>query len=367
MRRLSEIICAVFTICVMAVAVSCEKRPLLEMSNTHYVRVYVNESIQNVTTGFYNEGYTRPEYKSPDVLRVFLADPQTGRVKAERFLRNNDRDENGLYYDGYIIADPGEYTLLAYNFDTETTVIVNQDNHNEILASTNEIAAHLKTKIPSRSKAPSKDDAKGEPMESIVYDPDHLFAANCGYVRVPYVEYVDTLRTQDGDYFRAETVVKSYFLQVRVKGLQYATSSVGLLNGLSGSVYLRTGDINLEHPATVYFEMLPGESAAAGVSRAGADDGEAIIYTTFGTFGKLPDMENELEITFDFLTVYGQPHSETINITDVFSKQEAIENQWLLLDHVISIPEPPPGTGSEGGGFKPSVDGWSDVNTDINL
>ena len=70
------------------------------MSNTHYVRVYVNESIQNVTTGFYNEGYTRPEYKSPDVLRVFLADPQTGRVKAERFLRNNDRDENGLYYDG---------------------------------------------------------------------------------------------------------------------------------------------------------------------------------------------------------------------------------------------------------------------------
>ena len=65
MRRLSDIICAVFSICVIAMAVSCEKRPLMEISNTHYVRVYVDETILNVTTGFYNDAYNRPNYGSP--------------------------------------------------------------------------------------------------------------------------------------------------------------------------------------------------------------------------------------------------------------------------------------------------------------
>ncbi len=360
MKRLTGIFCAAFAICALLLTVSCERRPLLDMSNTHYVRVYVDESIPNVTMGFYDEEHARPEYKSPDVLRVVLADPKSGAVKAERFLRNKASDEKGLYYDGYIIADPGEYDLIAYNFDTETTVISHHNNHHEMLASTNEIASHLKTKIPSRA-VKSPDD---EP-EQIVYDPDHLFAASCGSVRVPYVEYIDTLRTREGEYFHARSIVKSYFMQVRVKGLRYATSTVGLLTGLSGSAYLGTGEMNVSHPVTVYFEMLPGESPAAGVKRAGSNDDEAIIYTTFGTFGKLPDTENELEITFDFLTVYGKPHSETIDITEAFSKPEATENQWLLLDHVINIPEPPPGTGAEGGGFTPSVDDWSDIESDI--
>ena len=86
MRRLSNILSAVITLCVILLAASCEKRPLLEVSNTHYIKVYVNEELLNVTTGFYNENYARPEYKSPTVLRVILTDPETGNVKAERYL-----------------------------------------------------------------------------------------------------------------------------------------------------------------------------------------------------------------------------------------------------------------------------------------
>ena len=221
--------------------VSCEKRPLMELSNTHYVRVYVDETIKNVTCGFYNDMYARPEYDSPDVLRLVLADPQTGEVKAERFLRNRGNDGKGLYYDGYIVADPGRYTLMAYNFDTESTIIKSYNNHRDAKAYTTEIASHLRTKIASRSKKLDQSGTSSEQAslpERIVYDPDHLFAANCGEVIIPYVEKVDTLFNEVGEHFKAYSIVKSYYLQVKVKGMQYATSSVGRMTGVAGSAWM---------------------------------------------------------------------------------------------------------------------------------
>ena len=337
------------------VVASCERRPLTDLSTTHYVRVYVDEELLNVTTGFYDEQNQRPFYKSPDILRIILADPQTGDAIAERFLRNKGVDENGSYYDGYIVAYPGQYCLLAYNFDTEMTMVQDMNNHFKAKAYTNEIAPHLKTRIPSRATDNS---------ESIVYDPDHLFSASCGEVIVPYVDYVDTLKTVDGGWFRAESIVKSYYLQVRVKGLEFASSSVGLMTGMAGSAWLNGAGMDHANPVTVYFEMLPGATPAAGVKRNQAD-GVSTIYTTFSTFGKLPHEDNELEITFDFLTIYGEPYSETIDITHVFATKEAVENQWLLLDHTIVIPEPP--DLSDDGGFKPDLEDWKDEETDVIL
>lgn len=80
MRRILNIL----LLATVLLAASCERRPLMELSNTHYVRVYVDETIKNVTTGFYNEDYVKPLYKSPDIMRIMLADPQTGQIRAER-------------------------------------------------------------------------------------------------------------------------------------------------------------------------------------------------------------------------------------------------------------------------------------------
>lgn len=361
MRRVLHILAVLVA---LALSVSCERRPLMELSNTHYVRVYVDEDIKNVTTGFYNDAHNRPDYKSPDVLRVSLSDPETGTVKAERFLRDKGEDEKGTYYEGYVIAEPGEYRLFAYNFDTESVVISDASNHSQAKAYTNEIASHLMTRIPSRASKSDQQSAETKAPESIVYDPDHLFLANCGDLLVPYVEDVDTLKTRDGEHFSAKTVVTSYYLQVKVKGMQYVSSSVALLTGMSGSVWLSDGSMDKEHEVTVYFEMAAGgENSASGISSKASSD-EVLIYTTFNTFGKLPDAANNLEITFDFLTVYGKPYSATFDITDEFYTPEAIEHHWLLLDQTIEIPEPPEG-GDSGGGFTPSVDDWSDVETDI--
>lgn len=359
---------------ILLFASSCEKRPLVDPSNTHYVRVYIDEEISNVTKGFYNPDHARPVYNPPTVMRVILADPETGDAKAERFLRNMGEDETGRYYDGYIVADPGRYILMAYNFDTESTIISESNNLMNAKAYTNEIAPHLKTRIASRSKAAQEmsdseqqSDSKAVP-ERIVYDPDHLFASNCGEIHIPYIEHVDTLRTEDGGWFHAKSIVKSYYLQIRVKGMQFVTSSVGLMTGLAGSSWVNGTGMDESDPVTVYFDMQPGENAAAGVAAASGEDDGATVYTTFSTFGKIPDAENELFVTFDFMTIYGETHSETINITPVFTTEEAVRNQWLLLDHVytIEIPPPPPVTGS-GGGFSPGLEDWGDINADINI
>ncbi len=347
---------------------SCQRRDLVDVGNTHYVRVYLDEHLMNVTEGFYRESDAHPAYKRPQILRVALADKETGTVRAERYLRNQGDDDNGHYYDGYIIADPGWYDLLVYNFDTEVTLIQNQNNFMTSKAYTNEIASHLRAQLYSRTKVPSD--------EKIVYDPDHLFVAAIEDVRVPYVNYIDTLRTPEGGYFVAESIVKSYYVQVRIAGMKYVSSAVSLLDGLAGSSNLATGKIDEEDPVTVYFEMTPGgESQATGMRKADAmeardlenkeDAGDLVVlYTTFSTFGKIPSATNNLEITFDFMTVYGKPYYETIDITDVFSTPEALEHQWLLIDKTIVIPDPPP---SAGGGFSPGVDEWGDINTDITI
>ena len=367
------------------VNISCERRELVELSNTHYVRVYIKEDIKNVTQDFHPNAQNRPVYNQPDILRLLLADPETGKLKAERFLRTKKEDERGTYYEGYIVVYPGRYNLIAYNFDTEVCIVRNYSNFNKSEVYTNEIATYLRSRVSKNAmkvvqknmqremyrvaqklalKGQQKMTRAGEDVteERIVYDPDHFFLANCGDVYVPYTDELDTLTTANNDYFTAESVVKSYFIQVPVKNIDYATSSLGLVSGLAGSVKLGTGEINDEDPVTVYLELRPGENQATGISKGGSDE-VAVMYTTFNTFGKLPESENGLTVTFDFLTTHGGSHTQTIDITDEFNSAQANENQWILVDEVIELPEPKPQPGS--GGFKPTVGEWEDVHSEI--
>lgn len=337
-----------FAVAVLA-AGGCVRRPLVDIENTHYVRVYLDEQLLNVTTGFYDESRKKPEYKRPDIMRVALFDPVTGTLVSERYLRGRGCDERGCYCDGYISAEPGEYRLLTYNFGTESTVLRNENDYTGVEAYTHGIAAHLYNLLPSR--------ADKRIDENIVYTPDHLFVDSGERIRIPYTSHIDTLRNECGErFFTARSMVKSYYMQIRVKGMQYVSTAVSLLTGMSGSASLHDRSMHAGNPATLYFEMQRSDEKIAR-----DDDDTTIIYTTFHTFGKLPDAENSLEVSFDFITSDGRALSATIDITDKFSEPDAIEHQWILLDHIIEIPKPVNG----GGGFTPGVDDWGDINTDI--
>lgn len=323
----------------------CERRPLVEAGNTHYVRIYLDEQIKNVTTGFYNPELQKPDYTSPEILRVVLYDQQTGRLSAERYLRNRGTDARGSYYDGYIIADAGSYRLITYNFGTSSTLIDNSHIYNGIVAYTNEISSVLRRALPVRT----------EPEEErIVYVPDHLFVDQHKELQILHGNGIDTLYNADGDHFSAGSIVLSYYLQIRVKGAQWISSASGLLSGMAGSATLHNSTIRAEDPVTLYFEL----------HRGGEDSQQPFLYTTFHTFGKLPDKDNLLAITFDIKTTDGRALTTTIDISKKFDEPDAIEHQWLLLDEVLNIPEPENPEDS-GDGFVPGVDDWEDIETDI--
>jgi len=336
----------------VAAAAGCERRPLVDVENMHYVRVYIDEHLPNVTTGFYDESRRKPPYSTPGIMRVALFDMQTGSVAGERYLRGRGCDERGEFCDGYISAMPGDYRLLTYNFGTESSILRNEGDYGSLTAYTNEIASHLYNLLPSRAYSTEE--------ERIVYDPDHLFVAGCERVHIPTRAYVDTLRSETGEkFFTSRSVVESYYIQIRVRGIQWVSTAVSLLTGMAGSATLHDREVCSADPVTLFFEMQRADEPA--VDGRTADDDTSIIYATFNTFGKLPDRDNKLEVAFDFITVDGRALSATIDITGKFSEPDAVEHRWILLDQIIEIPEPV----TEGGGFTPGVTDWGDIGTDI--
>ena len=261
------------------------------------------------------------------------------------------------YVNGTIITLSG----TAYNFSGKNAAKVIQNAMQKAMQKVN-----LKV-MQHQSLLTKTDDGRTE--DRIVYDPDHFFLARCGEVHVPYTDELDTLKTADDDFFTAKSIVKSYYLQVPVKGIEYATSSLGLVSGMAGSAWLGTATINDLDPVAVYLELRPGENKATGIVKTKdgqtEEPSEAVMYTTFNTFGKLPDSDSRLTITFDFITTHGGSHTQTIDITDEFNTSQAQNQQWILVDEVIELPKPTVNPNNSGGGFKPSVKDWEDVNAEI--
>ena len=320
-------------------AAGCDFRPLADMNNVSYVRVYVDEHILNVTEGFYNPDFQHPAYVRPDIFRVALYDAGSGDLVTERYLRHQGDDERGHYYDGYLIVDPGTYHFSAWNFGTETTIVGKEKQFFGADAYTREIY--------TRNRSGN---------ESIRYDADHLFVADRQDIVIQRHETIDTLRNENGDpFFLARSVVKSYYLQIGIKGSQWLSSATSLLNGVAADVRLYDRSLGEEGEATLAFGMTRGKLQDA--------EDHACIYTTFGTFGRLEGTSSNLRVTFEVVTTYGQRFEVSIPMDEVWLTQDALEHQWLIIDQEIEIPEPPPAPG--GGGMDPGVEDWGDIESDI--
>ena len=341
---------SVLVMCVVLCA--CEHRPLEDPNNGHYVRVYIDDSIKNVTYGFYDESRKRPTYERPVALRVVLTDPETDNVVTERFLQSWGQDERGYYIDGHIAAAEGEYNLMIYNFGTERTKIRNEKSFNHILAYTSPVSDSYHQYIPA---------IKGEIENSIIrYCPDHLYLVTSEPIKVRKSVGVDTLFNEQGDFFTARTIVKSYYLQIRIKGFEHINTAVSLLGGMAGSTKMRTRKMVETDVVNVFFDM---EYADVEISRTKEGSTKtAVLYATFNTFGKLPNETSMYTLNFEFTRTDGTSQVESIDITSMFDEPLVKNEQWILLEKEIEI-IPAVGTG----GMTPDVDEWGDVWSDIEL
>lgn len=330
---------------------SCEHRILTDPTDVHYVRIYLDEDIRNVTYGFYNETYEHPEFSRPLSMLACLADIQTGEIISEGLLKNQGKDARGNYIDGYVAAPSGKYNLLAYQLGSPHTLIKQTGNYFSMYAYASTVGQRVLGQLEQTSKVID--------IEKIMQGPEHILVTRYNDIQINHSVKIDTVKTADGDFFTARSIAKSYYLQLSITGIKWVKSASAVLSGLSGSNLLCMEEGMIESdPVNLYFNM----SYNGNNKRSSNENSTEVLHATFTTFGKIPDLTSELTLNFEFTKSDGSSQVESIDITEIFKTPLAIENQWLLLDKEITITKP---IGS--GGMDPGVDGWKEEEADLPM
>ena len=328
---MKKIFYCISAIILVMLSASCERDEMDEISGTHYIRVYINENIKNVTEGIHYENIEVPELTLPKALRVMLCDQITGEIVSERYLQDTGRDDKGYYFDGYVAADKGDYRLIVYNYGTETTQIRNAGNGLLAEAYTEPISAQYNTE--------SLDFDARESMSldntNIIYNPDHLWTVSDPYVHIESNQDRDTIYAQNHEYYKANSIVNTYYYEVKVSGAQWIDSISSNITSIAGSKIIHDGEILTTSPSVQYLNMKKNK-----VLPAQKDLQTTTYYATFNTFGKQPNSKSSIYITLNFKMTDGSMQNKKIDITDLFYNEDAVQHNWLLDKDVISLSAP---------------------------
>lgn len=333
MRRLINIL----ALCIVIMS-SCERRPLLDMESRTNIVVNVNvDAISNVTCDIYNEKVQIPEI-APIAMHALFFNQDNEQIASEAFLSDVRIDADGnRSIHGAISLLPGNYKMLIYDFGTESTIVKDYYDWRGCNAYTEEVSPVIKKSFASKA---------GVEDAYVVYEPDHLVVASKENENVPYHEDVHTISVD------ATSIVESYYLQIKVRGLEYVSSAQAVLSGMVSSNVISSNTRLVEPEATLWFDLEKSD-----------DKGVPVICTVFNTFGRIDKSINNLEVTFDIKTHDGRVVQEVFDISDLFLTPECIEHHWLLLDEEIVVPPPL----SAGGGFSPEVNDWEEEHRDLYI
>ncbi len=319
------------------VAAGCRRRPLEDPDYLTNVRVKVNVAgIPNVTSDIYNDKIPVQKIE-PSAMHVLFFGEREDVVAAEDFITDVSYDEDGnRIVSGEVKLAPGSYRMLVYDFGTEATLIRNHYNWDRAEAYTE----------PVPSSVLNRYSAKGEEALNILTQPEHLVVARNACETVPYHNGIYTICAE------ATSVVESWYIQVKVDGLEYVSSAQAILSGMVGANLIATNTRVDDPEATIWFSL-----------RKSDDKGQDVICAVFNTFGRIPESDNNFEVTFDLAVKGGTNVRKTFNISDLFLTENAVKHHWLLLEDTIKV-EPPK---NAGGAFDPKVDDWEDEHQDIDI
>lgn len=346
MRKLSIIFAVLF------VAASCEWRPLEEPSPTVELAVAVElKAVLNVNVSVYNEFIPAAKIET-EMIRVMFYDPNSHKLVSQAFLseRSVRYDEDGHpvpVLGGDVNVSAGKYDMICYNFDTPDTFIRGENDITTLEAYTSEVPASIKSKY------------KGFEDIEVMYEPDHVIVArDIGLEITPHTGLL-LIETE------ATTIVDTYYIQVRIRGAQYASDASAILSGMSPSNFFGLAEREPQNPSAVYFNMQKSQDLNI------RDDNKDVLCTTFNTFGKIYNSsggtkaDSDLLVTFNVIRSDGKAFDFEINMNDIFLTEDALERHWLLIDAVIDIPKPDDPSGGGGGGFNPEVEDWDNQEGEV--
>ena len=333
--------CRISLLLLLALGVcGCEFRPLEEPNRGVNISVKVNvKAVANVTTHIYNEKIPVPDIH-PDAMHVVFYEEGGDRMVSEAFITGKALGEDGsCVMSGYVNVLPGTYRMVVYSFGTFYTFVNDCNSWSKINARALEVSDAIKNRY-NTSVMP-----KGRSETIITYTPDHIVVANNPEEVIPFYSGSYTIHAD------ATTVVETYYLQIKVDGLQYVSSARAYLSGMaSGNILSERRPIH-EPESILYFDMEKSD-----------DNGEPVICAVFNTFGRIEDATNNLSVTFDVVTVDGRNETHTFDITDLFYTEECKKYHWLLLEDRITVDNP-----GGNGGFTPGVGEWEEENHKVNF
>ena len=334
---------------------SCQRRPFAE----HRSKVSLNLQVHtNIVNHFQEE--------LPENMRVDLYDPVTAKLVYTDYVGPTG---------GYIHPAPGTYDMIVYSIGTESTIVHNEHNYNEIEAYTNEISSFIKGQMAkflakraqaARERAAERYamlmqqqqqsegiGAKAPPTyedELVVNAPDHIFVGWYHNLDIPVVY------EEDGDVeilveVDVHTIVETWQVEVRnIEGAEWISSTMSLMSGQKGSVHMGP-NVHSERVVSVYFDMKLEDR----------EDGKGkCLKGKLNTFGIHPDNYSGAYLDLNIRDKGGSDFVYHFDVTDQF---EDNEERYILIENPIVVEEPK----ATGGGFQPEVDDWDEVRTDINL
>lgn len=357
-KRIFIILIAVFAVALTG----CNRRELEDMMERVNLRVDVNiKAVASVTTHVYNEHIPLPDLNT-DMMRVMVYDPKTKNLLTQSFISNKSVSEDGSQVlSGELNISYGDYDMLVYNFDTPTTMVTGENNENTILCYTDalppSVRAHYLGMLANAKNAGSKADNDTYDDLAINYEPDHLLVAREHNLHVSPHDTVVVIHTE------ARTVVDTYYIQIRVKGMQFASSASAIISGLAPSRLMGLDQPVVDHPSAICFDLNKSIDTKY-------DEYQDVLCATFNTFGKIQDATSDLLVTFNVVDTGGNLQQKVVNLDEIFKSEDAIERHWLLIEDEIFEVTPPPVTPPDsqtGGGFQPVVDDWQEEHGEIEI
>lgn len=345
---------------------ACHRRPLEEPSGTVKIAIKVGvKAVTNVNANIrtsvklYGTNTTLWEEKlsqlDPELMRVLVYDPETEKLLTQSFISSSSVDEEGnKVFTGSLGISYGNYNFLVYNFDTPTTQVSQENNEHSIIAYTDKVSPAIMARYMG-TKAEDEDIYENI---NIHYEPEHLLVGNERNIRISPHDTLVVVRTE------ASTVVDTYYLQVRVKGMQFASTASAVISGLSPSNHIGFNERTLDPSAAVVFDMQKGQDLSL------EGENKDILCAVFNTFGKIDKVSSNLYVTFNVFDTAGNLRQYKANLDDVFKTEAAILYHWLIVDEsclVIDIPDPGVTPSGNNGGFQPQVDDWDEETGEIVL
>lgn len=332
--------CIVFVLAA-ALSASCHRRPLEEPDDELSVKIYIcTDNVANVTSGIYNPDLKRPSLMT-SMMRVLFYDREYGNLVSQCFISQCGVSEDGRgYVSGRTALPPGDYTMLAYNFDVENIVVSGIDRLETITACASAVPEYYQDMLKS-----------GGDETPVYRTPEHLLVARRD-VHLGLRSGAEEIVAE------ASTVVDTYYLQVRVRGLKYASEAKATLSGMSRSNRIGLDERYLDGDSRILFDI------AGGKDRNIPDENKDVLCALFNTFGKIDGIGSDLTVRFDVITSDGTRFVKTLDIQPTFGTEDAVMRKWLLIDYVLDIPEPrQPGDG----GFIPGTVDWDEIHDTIEI